>query len=202
MRGLMISRQRFSGGQKPMRFRNSLIILMVSVMLLSSGCAPSGEVLPLSETHFSHPSGVFSIPVPRGWEVTAGETEQVVTLVPDTSGPDIRVIMIAGQTEEAMSETAQGLLQRYMGDYLPYDDYEIYNQAELRVDRYPAVILDIARPQDGSYHVGRMILVYLPGHLVYILGFGDRSAWDSFLPTFRKMMAEMSFTLETFPLEE
>lgn len=202
----MIPRRFSSDCHKPAWLRTVFLFLVLSVGLFSSGCGPSEAALPLSEVHYSHPSGVFTIPIPQGWDINPGEAPQIATLTPDSSDPDIRVLMIAevlpGQTEEAMSEAAQGFLEAYMRDFLPYDDYEIYNQAELRVDRYPALILDIARPLDDTYHIGRMVLVYLPGHLVFLLGYGERTAWESFLPTFRKMVEEITFIPETFPLEE
>ncbi len=195
----------FCSGQTTGRTRCVFTIVLVSAVLLFSGCAPVGEALPLSDQHYLHPSGIFTIPIPQGWDVSIGEAEQVMTLTPVASGPDVKVIMIAevlpGQSEEAMSEAAQVLLEKYMLTYLPYEDYEIYNQAELRVDRNPALILDIARPLDDTYHVGRLVMVYLPGHLVFLAGFGERSAWDLFLPTFRKMVEGISFNIQPFPLE-
>ncbi len=170
------------------------------IMTLAS-CKPTGgEVLPLATETYTHPSGIFTIPIPEGWKVSEGDTPDAVWLKPPVGGPDISIVMIAevlpGDTEEEMGEAAQVLLEEYLSTYLPYQDYEIYNSAEARVAKNPALILDFARPLDGGYHVGRMELVYLPGHLVYLAGFGPRADWDAFLPTFRKMVDEMTFSIE------
>lgn len=177
-----------------------VVLGLLSAAILSSCKSTGGEVLPMTAETYSHPSGIFTIPIPEGWTVSAEETAEVVWLKPPEGGPEISIVMIAevlpGGTEEEMGLAAQTLLEDYMTTYLPYQDYEIYNNAEVRVAKNPALILDFARPLDGSYHVGRMELVYLPGHLVYLAGFGPREDWDAFLPTFRKMVDGMVFSIE------
>ncbi len=173
---------------------------LLIVAILSSCKTTGGVALPLADEPYAHPSGIFTIPIPAGWTVSAGETPDAVWLKPPEGGPDVSIVMIAevlpGDTEEEMGQAAQTLLESYMAAYLPYQDYEIYNSAEVRVAKNPALILDFARPLDGGYHVGRMELVYLPGHLVYLAGFGPRADWDAFLPTFRKMVDGMTFSIE------
>lgn len=175
---------------------------LVLVMMLSacSSAAGGGEVLPLAEEVYVHPSGIFTIPLPEGWSATPGETDATAWVTPPADGPEVTLVLIGevlpGQTEDEMAENAQVLLEAYIAEYLPYEDYEIYNSAEIRVNRNPALLLDFARPLDGGYHVGRMVLIYLPGHLVYLAGFGPREDWDAFLPTFRAMLDEMTFSIE------
>ena len=178
---------------------------LVCLFVLSACQSTSEEALPLSEVLYTHPSGIFTLPIPEGWQVTVDEyAPEVVWLTPPEGGPEITVVMIAdvlpGDTEEEMNDAVQVLLEEYMTQFLPYTDYEIYNSAEMRVAKNPAMILDFARPLGESYHVGRMELVYLPGHLVYVAGFGPRADWDAFLPTFRQMVEGMSFSIQ--PLTE
>lgn len=109
---------------------------------------------------------------------------------------------LEGVSEDQMVEFAQGLLEAAMTAYLPYDDYEIVNSADVLIARNPSLILDIARPEGDSYHVGRMVLVYLPGHLVFLTGYGPRADWDAFLPTFRQMVDQMTFSVRPFGLGE
>jgi len=191
--------------KKPTLHRLAFCAVLLSFIL--AACVPgSGEPLTLAEDPFYHPSGIFTISYPQGWIVEPDRDEQVVWLIPPAGDAlDVSLVMIAeplpGENETAMSEAAQTLLEAYMIDFLPYTDYEIYNNAELRVARNPALLLDFARPLGESYHVGRMVLVYLPGYLVFLAGFGPREDWDAFLPTFRQMVDGMTFSLQPFPLE-
>lgn len=192
-----------------MKNKNQLfrrVFIGVALLFILSACqTANNEPLPLSEALYTHPSGIFTIPIPEGWQITVDtDTPEVVWVRPQEGGPEITLVMIAavlpGVTEEEMNDAVQVLLEEYMTQFLPYTDYEIYNSAEMRVAKNPAMILDFARPLGESYHVGRMELVYLPGHLVYLAGFGPREDWDVFLPTFRLMVEGMSFSIQ--PLTE
>lgn len=192
---------------KPMGIRG--ILGGLALMIALTGCAPAaggGEKLDLAEEPYTHPSGIFTIPIPEGWSTSQGETEAAVWVTPPEDGPEVNLVLIGeflpGATEDEMAETAQERLEAYMAAYLPYADYEIYNNAEVRVNRNPALLLDFARPLGDSYHVGRMELIYLPGHLVYLAGFGPRVDWDAFLPTFRAMVEEMTFSIEPLMLDD
>ncbi|MCB2210207.1 hypothetical protein KQH62_04875 [bacterium] len=175
----------------------------LALVFVLTACAPGGgggEVLPLADQAYGHPSGIFTIPIPEGWSVSDGETDAAVWVNPPEDGPKVRLVLIGeflpAQTEDEMADKAQERLAAYISEYLPYEDYEIYNNSEIRVNRNPALLLDFARPMDDGYHVGRMVLVYLPGHLVYLAGFGPKADWDAFLPTFRAMIDEMTFSFE------
>jgi len=184
-------------------FVSGLVILMLSLSSCTSGVA---EPLPLAGELYAHPGGLFSLPIPEGWTVTADIRPQVVWLNAPEDGLEVSVVMISekltGNREAEMAQAAQDLLAAYMMDFLPYADYEIVNQVELRVDRNPAILLDFARPLDDGYHTGRMVLIHIPGYLVFLVGFGPREDWDSFLPTFRLMLDGMTFAIELFPTEE
>lgn len=174
---------------------------LIFLFLLSACQSSANEALPLAAETYTHPSGIFTIPIPEGWQAEVdAESPDVVWLTPPEGGPEVTIVMIAetlpGENEEEMNAAAQVLLEDYLTRFLPYTDYEIYNSAEVRVAKNPAMILDIARPLGDSYHVGRMELIYLPGHLVYLAGFGPREAWDPFLPTFRQMVEGMNFSVE------
>ena len=172
------------------------------ILFILSACQSSrSETLALAEEPFTHPSGIFTIPIPEGWQVRVDEeSPDVVWLTPPEGGLEVTIVMIAevlpGETEEEMNDAAADLLEDYITRFLPYTDYEIYNSAEMRVAKNPAMILDFARPLGESYHVGRMELVYLPGHLVYLAGYGPREDWDGFLPTFRQMVEGMTFSVQ------
>ncbi|MDY6873075.1 MAG: hypothetical protein SVR81_03785 [Chloroflexota bacterium] len=181
----------------------------LALMIVLTACAPAaagGEAFPLAQEPYTHPSGIFTIPNPEGWSVLQGETDAAVWVTPPEDGPDVKLVLIGellpGATEDEMADEAQEQLGEYMAQYLPYEDYEIYNNAEIRVNRNPALLLDFARQMDDDYHVGRMVLIYLPGHLVYLAGFGPRTDWDAFLPTFRAMVDEMTFSIEPLMLDD
>jgi len=178
------------------------VLLGMALLFILSACQSArSEALPLAEESFAHPSGIFTIPIPDGWQTMIdADSPDVVWLTPPEGGPEVTVVMIAevlpGETEEEMNAAAQVLLEDYLTQFLPYTDYEIYNSAEMRVAKNPAMLLDFARPLGDSYHVGRMEMVYLPGHLVYLAGYGPREDWDAFLPTFRQMVEGMSFSVQ------
>ncbi len=183
--------------------RIKIILGGLALVMGLTACSPAageGQALPLAEGAYAHPSGIFTIPIPDGWSATAGTTDGVAWVTPPADNPDVALVLIGevlpGLTEDEMGDKAQRLLEEYMAQYLPYSDYEIYNSAEIRVNRNPTLLLDFARPLDDGYHVGRMVLIYLPGHLVYLTGFGPRADWEAFLPTFRKMVDEMTFSIE------
>ncbi len=192
--------------QMKMKNLGSYCIILIIFLLLTTGCAPQGTLLPLAEDPFQHPSGIFTILYPENWLFEDMGDSGLVWLRSPSVPPDIQIALIAealpGETEEEMSQAAQDSLEETMAAILPYQDYEIYNNAEIRVARNPAIVLDIARPLADGYHVGRLVLIYLPGHLVFLMGFGKREAWDPFLPTFRKMVDEMTFSVQPFPVEE
>ena len=174
-----------------MKNKNGLVksgLLGFLILFILSACQSSrSETLALEEEPFTHPSGIFTIPIPEGWQVRVDEeSPDVVWLTPPEGGPEVTIVMIAevlpGETEEEMNDAAAVLLEDYITRFLPYTDYEIYNNAEMRVAKNPAMILDFARPLGESYHVGRMELVYLPGHLVYLAGYGPRKIGMAFCP--------------------
>ena len=185
--------------------RFAWVLSMFAVMFSACG-ANAGALLTLANDPFAHPSGIFEIAIPEGWVTEPGGGEEMVWLLPPSDADlNLSLVMIAeelpGADENAMLAAASARIEGYLQDLLPYEDYEIINQSEMRVARNPAILLDFARPLGESYHVGRMVLIYLPGHLVFVIGFGPRDEWDAFLPTFRKMVDGMTFSLEPFPLE-
>ncbi len=184
--------------------RQILFSFMTAILIFLSACTPTGETLPLAKTPYQHPSGVFSLPYPNSWVIEETALPQAVKMHPAGDSPDISVLLIGerlpGETEDEMNQNAQKRLGEIMTAFLPYQDYEIVNNGELRVDRQPAILLDLARPMNGSFHLVRLVMVYVPGHLVILTGFGPREDWEAFLPTFREMTDGITFSITSFPL--
>lgn len=177
---------------------------MTAILVFLSACTPTGEVQPLTEIPYQHPSGVFSLPYPKGWVIEETALPQAVKMHPAGEAPDISILLIGesllGETEDEMNQNAQKRLGEVMTAFLPYQDYEIVNNGELRIDRQPTILLDLARPTNGSYHLVRLVMVYVPGHLVILMSYGPREDWEAFLPTFREMTDGIVFSITSFPL--
>lgn len=183
-----------------------MVLILISIPLLTSCSTSFTAVKPLGGELYSHPSGIVTLPYPKGWAVEPSADSNTIWLHPEDSGSPLRMVLIAevlpGETEQALLQTAQTRLESYLREILPNDDYEIYNTAEIRVERNPALLLDIARPVQEGYQVGRIVLVYLPGHLVFLAGLGEREAWEVFLPTFRAIVEGMRFSIQPFPFDD
>lgn len=172
------------------------ILLMLS-LLLSSCNTDKGKPLPLDD--YRDALGRFTFATPTSWQINS--TEDLLTLTPpDYSGQEgeLRVMLFTSATLQADCQAhideAQDLLAPFLSQYLD-EAYQVVNEGETRVDKRSAMLLDFAKPWKGSYLLGRVVIVAMPGYVVAFLGMGDEARWEAFLPSFRAMIKQ--FHLET-----
>jgi len=75
------------------------------------------------------------------------------------------------------------------------------NEGSLRVDKYPAMLLDFAKPHQDSYMLGRVVIVAMPFYVLVFLGTGVEAEWEAFVPTFREMLEQFSLVNPVEPEE-
>lgn len=140
------------------------------------------------------PQGRFEFAMPEGWQgVNEGE---ISTYTPsDYTGneEDLRVLLYLSPTNTLDTnqhiDTAEPLIQEFLSSHLD-DAYEVFNQSEIKVDKYPALKLEIAKPHQDSYLVGQVVITAMPGVLVILLSTGARTDWEAFEPTFQAMLKD------------
>jgi hypothetical protein len=163
------------------------------VMLFSlTACAENAQILPLVSA--PDPQGRFEFSMPEGWQSqTEGDISTYTPHDYDGSEEDLRVLLYLAPTNTLDTnqhiDTAEPLIQDFLSSHLD-EAYEVINQVEIKVDKYPAVQLDIAKPHQDSYMLGNVVIVAMPGVVVIFLGTGIRADWEAFLPTFRAMLDE------------
>ncbi|NLE92606.1 MAG: hypothetical protein GX599_01270 [Chloroflexi bacterium] len=165
-------------------------LLCVALVLSLTACAESGRALPLVSA--PDPLGRFEFSIPEGWQSSfAGEVYTFTPANSDNGEESLRVRLYLSPTNTLNAnqhlDTAEPLIQAFLSSQLDAD-YEVINQSEIRVDRYPALQLDIAKPHLDSYMLGKLVMVAMPGMVVLLLGTGIQADWEAFLPTFRAML--------------
>ena len=165
-------------------------LLCVALVLSLTACVESGRALPLVSA--PDPLGRFEFSIPEGWQSSLAD--EVYTFTPtnsDNGEESLRVRLYLSPTNTLNAnqhlDTAEPLIQAFLISQLDAD-YEVINQSEIRVDRYPALQLDIAKPHLDSYMLGKLVMVAMPGMVVLLLGTGIQADWEAFLPTFRAML--------------
>jgi len=136
--------------------------------------------------------GRFDFSMPKGWQgVTEGDISTFIPSDYDDSEEDLRVLLFLSPTNTLNTEqhidTAEPLIQDFLTSNLD-EAYEVINQSEIKVDRYPAVKLEIAKPHKDSYMLGQVVITAMPGVVVMVLGTGIQGEWEAFEPTFRAML--------------
>lgn len=165
------------------------------LLVLCAACAPASEsALPLEI--YQHPDRRFQLSIPKDWQAESSENGALLTLTPpDYSGSEteLRVLIFLSPTNTIDTsehvEEANQLFQPFLENYLD-ESYEVINQGETKVEKVPALLIDFAKPYQSTYLTGRLVMVAMPGYALAFLGSAERSAWDSFLPTFRAMLAD------------
>ena len=164
---------------------------LAAVLLLLSGCAGlSGRSLPL-ET-YNDPQGRFEFAIPEGWESVVDD--QMLTITPpDYSSTEEELIVRVYASPTGTTDTATHLdlakqeLEPFLSAYID-DEYEVVNEGSTRVDKYPSMLLDFAKPHEESYMLGRVLIVAMPFYVLVFLGTAVEADWEAFLPTFREML--------------
>jgi len=181
-----------------MSMKRWLIIIAICGLLVA--CTGQVPPLALNTQLYRDPSGIYALPYPEGWSYSVDGDGTMVTFRPANISPeqdDLFVRVLAAPTVhfsgDEVSQETNAILEDFLADTFGDSAYEIYSSEETKVDRQPALILDIAEPLEDGYMSGRMVLVYMRGYAVGIAGSGSKEAWDAFLPTFKKMISEMEF---------
>ena len=161
-----------------------------ALVFLLTACSGGGEALPLVSA--SDPQGRFEFSMPEGWQgVSEGDVSTYTPSNYDGSEEDLRVLLYISPTNTLNTnqhiDTAEPLIQDFLSSYLD-DAYEVINQGEIKVDKYPAVKLDFAKPYQDSYMLGQVVITAMPGVVVILLGTGVQADWEAFEPTFRAML--------------
>ncbi|MFH1445813.1 MAG: hypothetical protein ABIG43_00180, partial [Chloroflexota bacterium] len=162
-------------------------------------CTGQAPAAALNPQLYRDPSGIYALPYPEGWSYSVDAESTTVTFQPadiSTEENGLFVKVFAAPTfyfsgDEASQET-NAILEDFLKNTFGDSAYEIYSSGETKVDREPALILDIAEPLEDGYMSGRMVLVYMRGYALGIAGSGSKEAWDAFLPTFTKMVSEVN----------
>lgn len=163
------------------------------VLLLSlTSCSGGEKALPLVSAPDSQ--GRFEFSMPEGWQgVNEGD---ISTYTPsDYTGTeeDLRVLLFLSPTNTLNTEqhidTAEPLIQDFLSSHLD-NSYEVFNQSEIKVDKYPALKLEIAKPYQGAYMIGQVVITAMPGVVVMFLSTGTQADWEAFEPTFQAMLKD------------
>ena len=130
--------------------------------------------------------------MPEGWQSqTDGDISTYTPSNYDGSEEDLRVLLFLSPTNTIDTnqhlDVAEPLIQDFLSSHLD-DSFEVINQAEIKVDKYPALKLEIAKPYLGSYILGQVVIAAMPGVVVIVLGTGARTDWETFEPTFQAML--------------
>ncbi len=167
-------------------------IFCLVLTLSLTACTESGEALPLVSA--PDPQGRFDFSMPEGWQShTEGDVSTYTPPDYDGSEEDLRVLLFLSPTNTLDTtqhlDAAEPLIQDFLSSHLD-ESYEVINQSEIKVDKYPALSLDIAKPHQDSYMLGQVVIAAMPGVVVILLGTGIQPDWEAFLPTFRAMLKD------------
>lgn len=128
------------------------------VLLFSlTACTQSGQVLPLVSA--PDPQGRFDFSMPEGWQ-SQGEGDVNIFTPADYDGSeeDLRVLLFISTTNTLDTnqhlDAAEPLIQDFLSSHLD-KSYEVINQSEIKVDKYPALNLDIAKPHQDFICLAR-----------------------------------------------
>ena len=132
--------------------------------------------------------------MPKGWQgVTEGDISTFIPSDYDDSEEDLRVLLFLSPTNTLNTEqhidTAEPLIQDFLSSHLD-NSYEVFNQSEIKVDKYPALKLEIAKPYQGAYMIGQVVITAMPGVVVMFLSTGTQADWEAFEPTFQAMLKD------------
>lgn len=173
-----------------MRLHSRGWLTSLVLVLLLGACAPQAEILPLVSA--PDPQGRFTFSIPAGWEVQSeGETSIYTPSGYAGSLEESRVLLFLSPTNtldaDQHIDTAEPMIQAFLGRYLD-DTFEVISQDETKVDKHGAMVLNFAKPHNGTYILGRVVIVAMPGVVVIFLGSATQVEWQAFVATFEAML--------------
>ena len=167
-------------------------IFCIVLILSLTACSGTGETLPL----VSSPDlqGRFDFSIPEGWQgVTEGDISTYTPSDYDGSEEDLRMLLFLSPTNTFNTnqhiDAAEPMIQGFLSSHLD-EAYEVINQSEIKVDKYPAVKLEIAKPYQDTYMLGQVVFTAMPWVVVIFLSTGIQADWEAFEPTFRAMLKD------------
>lgn len=165
-------------------------IFCIVLILSLTACSGGGEILPLVSA--PDPQGRFDFSIPEGWQTsTEGEISTYTPSDYAGSEEDLRVLFYLSPTNTLNTDqhidAAEPLIQDFLSSHLD-EAYEVINQSQIKVDKYPALKLEIAKPYQGTYILGQVVIAAMPGVVVIFLGTSTRADWETFEPTFRAIL--------------
>ena len=171
-----------------------LLLATIPMLLLSACSGSSGKSLPLE--NYRDPQERYAFAIPEGWETNVDH--ELLTLTPaDYSGGEEEIIVRVYTSPTNTTDTATHIdlakkqIEPFLSAYLD-DEYEVVNEGDIRVDKYPSMLLDFAKPHNDTYMLGRVVIVAMPFYVLVFLGTGVEADWEAFLPTFREMLKQFS----------
>jgi hypothetical protein len=183
-------------------FKKTILSLMAFLLLLSA-CDAGGSVLPLVD--YTDPNGQYSFQIPEGWQ--SEFDNKILTLTPpDYKGTEEELVLRVYGAPTNTIDTATHVklaneqLDAFLSLYLD-PDFEVVNEGETTVSRYPAMIRDFAKPHKESYMLGRLVIVATPFYVLVFLGSGLEADWEAFLPTYRQMLNQFQMISALEPEE-
>jgi hypothetical protein len=167
-------------------------IFCIVLILSLTACSGTSEILPLVSA--PDPQGRFEFSMPEGWQSRIeGDVSIYTPSDYDGSEEDLRVLLYLSPTNTFNTaehlDAAEPLIQDFLSSHLD-NAYEVIDQGEIRVDKYPALKLEIAKPHQDSYMLGQVVIAAMPGVVVMLLGTGIQADWEAFDPTFRAMLSD------------
>lgn len=165
---------------------------MVLMLLLGACSRTSGPSLPLED--YLDPQNRYTFAIPEGWESVVDDQTLILTPA-GYSGTEEELIIRVYTSPTNTTDTATHIdlakkqIEPFLSTFID-DEYEVVNEGETKVDKYPAMLLDFAKPHKDTYMLGRVVIVAMPFYVLVFLGTGVEADWEAFLPTFRDMLKE------------
>lgn len=178
-----------------------IVSIFFCLIFLTSCSSGGGKSLPLEE--YSDPEGRYTFAIPEGWQAESQDSTLILT-PPDFTGveEDLAVYVYSSATDTLDTATHIDLARKQIEPFLASiidDDYEVVNEGQTKVDKYPSMLLDFAKPHADSYMLGRVVIVAMPFYVLVFVGKGVEADWEAFLPTYREMLKQFNLTSAAAP---
>ena len=174
------------------------VCALVLLIALLSACTPEGDSLPLAD--YANPEGLYTMQIPKDWSADYDEASHVLKLSPaDATGAEgeLQVQILVAPVTDPDSNVRLEQIKAYFQPFLEAlidSDQEVVNRGETTVNRMSAVLLDFGKPWQGSFLTGREVLVNSSIYAIAFVGLGEDTAWQAFLPSFRKMLGSFQLS--------
>lgn len=154
----------------------------------------------MSLVDYENPAGLYTLQIPKDWSAEYDRDANVLKLSPpDAKGAEgeLQVYILVAPVTDPDSNVRLEQIKDHFQPFLEAlidSDQEIINRGETTVERMNAVLLDFGKPWQNSFLAGREVLVNSSAYAIAFVGLGEDTAWQSFLPTFRKILASFQLS--------